>query len=224
MGLSDGLRSDEYNEKIVSLAGGTAQDEALVLAARGGDGQAFETLVLRYRAKLFRVARRFARNAADAEDIVQQTFQKMFLHLHQFEGRSAFSTWLTRIARNEALLWIRRRSNAVEISLEQSVPEDGGTLSLDFPDAAPNPEDRYSQRELKEILLAAINELAPSLRKVVELRELVELSTEEIARVMDISVPAVKSRMFHARRKLQKALKRWMSRHRPPLISHERLT
>lgn len=223
MGSFAELWSGDDNETIVSSNGGFAQDEALVSAARSGNAHAFEMLVLRYRTRLLRVAGRFTRIAADAEDIVQQTFQKMFLHLHQFEGRSAFSTWLTRIARNEALLWIRRKNSAVEISFEQSVLEDGETSSLDFPDTAPNPEDRYSQRELKEILLAAINELSPSLRRVIELRELAELSTEEIARVMHISVPAVKARIFHGRRKLQKAMKRWMSRHQISRISRERV-
>ena len=94
---------EKVQPRIVSLDDRTARDEALVVAAKNGDGQAFEILVRRYRSKMLRVALRFTRNEADAEDIVQQSFQKAFVHLQQFEGHSTFSTWLTRIAINQAL-------------------------------------------------------------------------------------------------------------------------
>lgn len=188
-------------------------DTALVAAAQsGGSTEAFNILVRRHRAKMLRAAMRFTRNEADAEDVVQQSFQKAFLHLQQFEGHSSFSTWLTRIAMNEALMWLRRRGSTVEIPLEESNAENGATVSLDFPDSRLNPEESCAQDERKEILSAALNELSPALRKAIQLRELGELSTEETARVMGLSVAAVKGRAFHGRRKLQTILKRWMSR------------
>ena len=202
----------EAQPQVVSLDHRTAKDGALVIAAKSGDGQAFEVLVRRHRTKMLRAAVRFTRNEADAEDVVQESFQKAFLHLEQFEGHSSFSTWLTRIAINEALMWLRRRGSAVEIPIEPSSPENGATQSLDFPDSGLNPEDSCVQQEQKEILSAALNELTPGRRRAIELRELGELSTKETARVMGLSVTAVKARAFHGRRKLQEVLRRWMSR------------
>lgn len=190
----------------------TEKDEALVVAAKNRDAQAFGILARRYRKRMLRVALRFTRNEADAEDIVQQSFQKAFLHLQQFEGHSSFSTWLTRIAMNEALMWLRRRSSIVEIPLEPSNAEIGATLSLDFADSRLNPEASCLQQEQKEILSAALSKLKPGMRKAIELRDIDELSMEEAARVMGLSVPAVKSRVFHGRRKLQEVMQQWMSR------------
>jgi RNA polymerase sigma-70 factor, ECF subfamily len=188
-------------------------DTTLVAAAQsGGNNEAFEILVRRYQARILRAALRFTRNQADAEDVVQQSFQKAFVHLQQFEGHSSFSTWLTRIAINEALMWLRRRGSTVEIPLEQSSTENGATMPLDFPDSRLNPEDSAAQQEQKEILSAALNKLRPGVRKAIELREMDELSTEEAARLMGISIPAVKARVFHGRKQLQKVLNQWMSR------------
>jgi RNA polymerase sigma-70 factor, ECF subfamily len=188
-------------------------DTTLVAAAQSaGNNEAFEILVRRYQARILRAALRFTRNQADAEDVVQQSFQKAFVHLQQFEGHSSFSTWLTRIAINEALMWLRRRGSTVEIPLEQSSTENGATMPLDFPDSRLNPEDSAAQQEQKEILSAALNKLRPGVRKAIELREMDELSTEEAARLMGISIPAVKARVFHGRKQLQKVLNQWMSR------------
>jgi RNA polymerase sigma-70 factor, ECF subfamily len=188
-------------------------DNMLVAAAQsGGNSEAFNILVRRHRAKMLRAALRFTRNEADAEDIVQQSFQKAFVHLQQFEGHSSFSTWLTRIAINEALMWLRRRGSTVEVPLKQSSAENGATVPRDFPDSRLNPEDSAAQQEQKEILSAALNKLRPGVRKAIELREMDELSTEEAARLMGISIPAVKARVFHGRKQLQKVLNQWMSR------------
>ena len=203
---------EKVQPRIVSLDDRTARDEALVIAAKNGDGQAFEILVRRYRSKMLRVALRFTRNEADAEDIVQQSFQKAFVHLQQFEGHSTFSTWLTRIAINQALMWLRRKISTVEIPLEQSNVENGATLSLDFPDSRVNPEDSCAQQEQKEILSAALNKLTPGMRKAIQLREIDELSTKEAARVMGISTQAVKARVFHGRKKIAKSIQYWMCR------------
>jgi RNA polymerase sigma-70 factor (ECF subfamily) len=141
---------------------------------------------------------------------VQQSFQKAFVHLQQFEGNSSFSTWLTRIAINEALQWLRKKRASLEVPIEASSANDETALPLDFPDLGPNPEDRCFQREREQILFAAMNKLTPAMRRAIELRELGELSTEETARVMGLSVQAVKGRAFHARRKLREMLKRYV--------------
>jgi RNA polymerase sigma-70 factor (ECF subfamily) len=186
------------------------RDAALVAAAKTGDGRAFELLVRRNEGKIFSLAQRMTRNREDAEDVVQQSFQKAFINLKKFEGHSLFSTWLTRIAINEALMLLRRKRGSREVPIAESSTEDGAALPLDFPDSGPNPEDSCLQREQERILCAAVNELKPGLRKAIELRELGELSTGETAQVMGLSVGAVKARVFHGRRKLRQTLKRYV--------------
>jgi RNA polymerase sigma-70 factor, ECF subfamily len=186
------------------------EDASLVAGARAGDARAFELLVQRHAGKIFLLAQRMTRNREDAEDVVQQSFQKAFIHLKNFEGESLFSTWLTRIAINEALMLLRRRRGTREVPIAESNTEDETALPLDIADAGPNPEDSCLQREQERILSAAVNELTPRTREAIELRELGELSTGETARVMGLSVGAVKSRVFHGRRKLRQTLKRYV--------------
>jgi RNA polymerase sigma-70 factor (ECF subfamily) len=186
------------------------EDAVLVAGARTGDTRAFEVLVQRHERRIFLLAQRMTRNREDAEDVAQQSFQKAFIHLQKFEGESLFSTWLTRIAINEALMLLRKRRGAREVPIAESTTEDKTTQPLDMPDLGPNPEDSCLQREQERILSAAVNELTPGTRKAIELRELGELSTGETAQVMGLSVGAVKARVFHGRRKLRKTLKRYV--------------
>jgi RNA polymerase sigma-70 factor, ECF subfamily len=186
------------------------KDAALVAGAKTGDARAFELLVERHEGRIFLIAQRITRNREDAEDVVQQSFQKAFINLKKFEGDSLFSTWLTRIAINEALMLLRRKRGSCEVPIAESSTEDGAALPLDFPDSGPNPEDSCLQRERERTLSAAVNELKPGLRKAIELREFGELSTGETAQVMDLSVQAVKGRLFHARKKLRESLKHYV--------------
>jgi RNA polymerase sigma-70 factor (ECF subfamily) len=165
-----------------------AQDDGvLVAAAKTGDARAFELLVERHERKIFSLAQRMTRNREDAEDVVQQSFQKAFIHLEKFEGESLFSTWLTRIAINEALMLLRRKRGSREVPIAESNTEDESALPLDIPDLGPNPEDSCLQREQERILSAAVSELTPGMRKAIELREL-----------------------FHGRRKLRQTLRRYV--------------
>jgi RNA polymerase sigma-70 factor (ECF subfamily) len=186
-----------------------ATEEALVAAARTGDEKAFETLVKRHRPRIYSLALRYTRVQADAEDIVQQTFVKAFVHLRRFEGKSSFSTWLTRIAINEALMLLRRGRAMREVSINDMISEEATAPALEIPDANPDPETGYLQREGVRILSLAIRRLTPGMRTVIELRELRELSARETARYMGLSVSAVKGRVFHGRRKLGEALRRY---------------
>jgi RNA polymerase sigma-70 factor (ECF subfamily) len=186
------------------------QDAVLVAGAKTGDVHAFELLVQRHEGKIFALAQRMTRNREDAEDVVQQSFQKAFIHLKRFEGDSLFSTWLTRIAINEALMMLRRRRGTREVPIAETSTEDETALPLDFPDSGPSPEDTCLQREQERILAAAVSGLTPRTRKAIELRELSELSTGETAQVMGLSVGAVKARIFHGRRKLRQTLKRYI--------------
>jgi len=134
------------------------------------------------------VVQRMTRNREDSEDVVQQSFQKAFVHLKDFQGESLFSTWLTRIAINEALMLLRRKRGSREVPMAESTTEDETALPMDVPDSGPNPEDSCLRREQERILSAAVNELTPGMREAIELRELGELSTGETAQVMGLSV------------------------------------
>ena len=182
-------------------------EEELVAAAKSGDEGAFETLFKRHQRRMLAFARRYTRVREDAEDVVQQTFQKAFIHLNKFQGKSSFSTWLTRIAINEALMSLRRRRALHEVPADDSSGDNGTTPGLDLADASPDPEATYLQKEEARIVSAAIRHLRPGMRRAVELRELGDLSTQETARRMGLSVAAIKGRVFHARKELGKALR-----------------
>src|SRR6266404_2429906 len=187
-----------------------AADAALVAAAKSGDGHAFEVLVGRHEERIVVVARRITVKREDAEDVVQQSFQKAFTHLRKFEGRSAFSTWLTRIAITEALMFLRRNRGLREVLIDDLNGNEETATALEVPDSSPNPEAIYSRREWAEMLSLAMNELPPGIRRAIQLRELDERSSEETARIMGISISALKGRMFHGRRKLRERLKHFV--------------
>jgi RNA polymerase sigma-70 factor (ECF subfamily) len=187
-----------------------AAEQMLVVAARNGDEQAFETLFKRHRQKILRVVLRYVHVREDAEDIVQQSFQKAFVYLHKFEGKSAFSTWLTRIAINESLMLLRHGRALREVSVDDHSEAQGNAASLEMSDSSPDPESSYLRLERVQILSQTIGNLRPGMRKAIELRELAELSTEETARRMGVSVAAVKARLFHARKKLRERLSRYL--------------
>lgn len=181
-------------------------DHATVLAARSGDQEAFAILVKRHAPSLFAVALRYVRVREDAEDIVQETFQRAFLHLDKFEGKSAFLTWLTRIAINQALMLLRSRRSRRESSINTSNSEEIAATLLDLTDPSPDPEANYIVQERVAELSSAIGALRPKVRTAIELCELADLSTRETARRMGVSVSAVKSRVFHGRKRLRKTL------------------
>jgi RNA polymerase sigma-70 factor (ECF subfamily) len=185
-------------------------DMSLVAAAKNENRQAFEILVERHARRVSFTARRMTRTREDAEDVVQQSWQKAFIHLRQFEGKSSFSTWLTRIAINEALILLRKSRGRHEVLINDSTESEEAQFALEIPDAGPNPEDSYSQRERQRILFSALNELPHGTRRAIQLRALDERSTEETARIMGISVDAVKARLFHGRRKLRERLQHYV--------------
>lgn len=195
----------------------TAGDEAHVLAAMNGNEQAFEILVERHRRKIFVVALRITRVQEDAEDVTQQSFQKAFIHLRRFEGKSSFLTWLTRIAINEALMWLRGSRRQRDIPIDEASDNVGEVFwRVQVSDSEPDPEASYLQQEETQILAAAIGRLKPGLRRAIELRDLEELSTEETALRMGLSISATKSTLSRGRRKLREALGCHMASPRRP--------
>ena len=222
LALTHGLKTEKRSGESRPFAGaqrqniaGWGEEAQLVFAAQNGDGHAFEILIERYQRRILAVARRFTRIREDAEDIVQQSFQKAFVYLNRFEGKSRFSTWLTRIAINEALMFLRRGRGIREVSIDDLGGNEESAFGLEIPDSRADPESTFLQGERSRILSAAMNRLTPGIRKAIELRELSELSTEEAARVMGLSAAAVKGRVFHGRKKLHEALTResaWIPR------------
>ena len=185
-----------------------ADDGILVASAKQGNTEAFAILVERHQQRIFACAMRITRNQQDAEDAVQHSLHKAFTHLPRFEGRSAFSTWLTRIAINEALMLRRKNRGLREISIDELQGSEEAARVPEIPDSSPGPESSYFQREQQELLSAAVGQLRPSMRQAIELRDLRELSVDETALITGLSIGAVKARLFHARRKLRDALRR----------------
>ena len=180
-------------------------DGTLVAATKRGDTQAFEELVLRHRQRVLAVAQRITLNREDAEDVAQESFHKAFLHLDAFQERAQFSTWLTRIAMNEAFMLLRRRRGVFEVLPEN--PDDGMKSSSEaFVDQSPNPEESCSQRERMQLLTEAINRLGPTIRTTILLRDIEEQSVKDTAQILGTSITAVKARVFQGRRKLRRTL------------------
>ncbi len=184
-------------------------DLALVAAAKAGDTAAFEKLVRQYDRQIYRTALHITQNREDAEDITQDVFFKAFQKLEQFQGNSKFSTWLVRIAVNESLMRLRRRKTSRTVSMDQDVETEEGAIPRDFAEWRPNPEQIFSQSELGDILRKTIAGLPPGFRTVFTLRDIENLSTEETAEALGLSVPAVKSRLLRARLQLRERLSRY---------------
>ena len=200
----------ETIEKNVAEA--PSEETLLVNAARGGDIGSFEKLVKRYDRNVFRIAQHITQNREDAEDVVQDAFLKAYQNLGQFQGQSKFYTWLVRIAVNEALMRLRRRRPERMISLDEDVKTEEDSMPREVADWSPNPEQQYSQGELKEILGKTIQGLPAGLRMVFVLRDVEGLSTEETAAALELSVPAVKSRLLRARLQLRERLNKYFKR------------
>ena len=173
-------------------------DLALVHACKEGDVNAFEQLVKRYDTRLFRIAQHVTHNREDAEDAVQEAFLKAFRNLAKFQEKSQFSTWLIRITVNESLMKLRKQRHTREVPIENDFHEE-----LEVVDWAPNPEQLYAATELRNILRSQLQELPPSLKIAFVLRDIEGLSSEETARVLQLSVDAVKARLWRARLKLR---------------------
>lgn len=189
-----------------------SEESILVEAARGGDIGAFESLVRRYDRNVFRIAQHITQNREDAEDVVQDAFLKAYQNLKQFQGQSKFYTWLVRIAVNEALMRLRRRRPERMVSIDEDVKTEEDSIPREIADWSPNPEQLYTQSELKDILGKTIQGLPPSFRTVFVLRDVEGLSTEETASALELSVPAVKSRLLRARLQLRERLNRYFKR------------
>ena len=191
---------------------GVFDESGLLAKAREGDIAAFSELVNRYSRKIYRLAKHITQNDADAEDVLQETFMKSFEHLGDFQGQSKFYTWIVRIAVNESLMKLRKRKSDRTVSLDEPLDTGEDTVVREIAVWDENPEQQYSREELAKILDEAVESLKPAFRTVFVLRDIEEMSTEEAAEALGISVPAVKSRLLRARLQLREKLTRFFRR------------
>lgn len=190
-----------------------ARDEGLLVSeAKAGNYAAFEELVNRYEKKIYRLGMNITGNREDAEDVLQDAFLKAFEHLPDFREDSRFYTWIVRIAVNEALMKLRKRRSSREIPMDDTEDENGDVLVREFADWKPNPEQQFARTELESILQHAVSSLPPGFRTVFYLRDVEGLSTEETAEILNLSVGAVKARLFRARLRLREELAKTFKR------------
>ena len=200
------------NPTTVAPLDAAAAEVLLVERARNGDAAAFGELITRYERRVYRMARQITQIDEDAEDVLQETFLKAFEHLDSFQGQSKFYTWLTRIAVNESLMKLRKRNSDRSVSLDENIETEEDPIVREIAVWDETPEQKYSQEELREILNKAIDSLKPIFRTVFILRDVEEMSTEETAEVLGLSIAAVKSRLLRARLQLREKLTRVFKR------------
>jgi RNA polymerase sigma-70 factor, ECF subfamily len=183
-----------------------AREMEIMTAAQAGSTTAFDELQTLYSSRLFRTILRITKNREDAEDALQDTFLRAYLALHRFEARSSVYSWLTRIAINSALMILRRRRSRPEALLSSPVEEGDDYLPLEIKDSASNPEQLCDLRQRSKRLLHAIGKLDPRLRTPIEFQLAREYSLKQIADTLNISVAAVKARLYRARANLAKQI------------------
>jgi len=176
-------------------------DEEVVARILAGETALFEIIMRRYNQRLYRVAHSILRNDGEAEDVMQDAYVRAYQHLHQFEGRAKFSTWLTRIAVHEALARAHRRNRIQELDAEPY----GGYMNP-LPATTPDPEQQASDRELVALLQDAVLALPDNYRSVLMMRDIEEMSTTDTAQALDLTEENVKVRLHRARALLRREL------------------
>jgi RNA polymerase sigma-70 factor (ECF subfamily) len=194
-------------------------DQTLVSAAKGGDLAAFSALCRLHSPRLFRSIRQITRNHEDAEDALQDTLTRAFVHLRSFDGRAQFATWLTRIALNSALMILRKKKNYAAVSIDSDPQDDDRFSSWEIADHADDPECRLLKSETAEWMRRAIADLDEIPRLAMELWNVQELSNREGARQLNISKAAFKSRLMRAKTALRTELGRSKGM---PSVAHPR--
>ena len=180
----------------------TTEEATLLASARAGDSAAFECLVMPHWDALLRVTQRILRNREDAEDAVQTAFLDAFRNLNSFRGRSRFSSWLTRIAMNAALMRLRVSRRKRETSLDELTETGEAGARFHLVETRLNPEQEYLSKEGRVLLEKGLKKLRPLYVEVLHLRNVQELSAKETARMLELPVGTVKARLHRARTKL----------------------
>lgn len=183
------------------------EEASVVSAARNGDNAAFNVLATRYRRRILNLVQRITGSFDDAEDVTQEALTKAFVSIGGFRGTCSFSTWLTRIAINQALMWKRRPMRRAEVSWLNGCDLDEPGFVPEFADERPNPEQYCHSQEQVHILLAALKGLKPAMRQALEVCDLNEDSLKELALVQGTSLSAAKSRLFRGRKQIRARFK-----------------
>jgi RNA polymerase sigma-70 factor, ECF subfamily len=191
--------------KVRSAEPVIARDNEIVLAAQAGSPGAFTDLHAIYSKRLYKTIFAITKNPEDAEDALQETFLRIYLAIHTFEGRSTVYSWLTRIAINSALMILRKRRARPEILFDPQPDPLSQTLMFEVKDSAPNPEQICELRQRRVKILSAIRDLGPGLREPIRMRTAKEASVAEIGRALNISKAAVKARLYRARVRISAA-------------------
>ena len=214
---------DEYSGPAVTLV--SDQDAPLVAATQAGDAAAFEELVYRYDRKLFRIAYNIVHNAADAQDVVQNTFIKVFQNIGRFQSQSKLSTWLYRIVVNQSLMEVRKqRTSPVLADLLADGEGEEDRLPTDFSDWRPNPEQQYTESELRDLLTRLLQELRPALRVVFIMHDIEGQPLQEVADALELTLSAVKTRSLRARFHLREKLTVYFRKHVEKHVDDSRLS
>ena len=187
-------------------------EEKLIRTGQRGDHQAVETLFRRYQRPLFQTALRVLGNAEDAEDALQDGMLSAYRNLRRFEGRSQFSTWLTRIVINAALMRRRSAKSRPALSLDETPREDELPAAERFADDGPNPEQVFASTEIREMISENLDELSPLLRTAFVLREVQGYSTGEAAKKLGVTENTLKARLWRARHQMAERLGRRLRR------------
>ena len=195
-----------------ALVGTELNETKLIRAGQRGNAEAVETLFRRYQRPLFQTALRVLGNSEDAEDALQDGLLSAYRNLKRFEGRSQFSTWLTRIVINAALMKRRSAKSRPAISLDEPPGEDDLPATEKFADDGPDPEQVYASTELREMINENLDELSPLLRSAFVLREVHGYSTGEAARKLGVTENTLKARLWRARHQLAERLGRRLRR------------
>lgn len=207
------INSAVYDEVLVQThtANEGRDDSFLIEMARQGDPGAFETLVEPYKRKLFKMILKITQHQEDAEDALQESLLRAYLKLDQFKGHSRFSTWLLSIGINQALMCLRTRRHRPVVSIEEMMHGEDGFRLWDLPETRATPEEQYQSAEVREILEDAIRRLPVFLRTAFVMCHVQEHSRAKAATTLGISVGALKSRSFRARRRIQDDLQEQVS-------------
>jgi RNA polymerase sigma-70 factor, ECF subfamily len=213
--MNTGRQQSQHLPKFIpSLLSGKDPQELLIEKAQAGDQDALETLFSKQSPALYQTALRLVGTPEEAEDVLQEGMLSAFRNLRRFEGRSQFSTWLTRIVINAALMRLRSRRSRPAVSLDEHLAEDDEmTFADQFPDPSPSPEQIVARRELEDLLRQNLSTLSPVLRSAFILREMEGFSTEEAAEELGISQGTLKARLHRAKRQLSRLIGRAL---RPP--------
>jgi RNA polymerase sigma-70 factor (ECF subfamily) len=205
--ISVNIAASKASNPAKDAAQNELTDRQLVDRCQRGDMDAYEALVNRYRSKVFSLAQGMLRNEQDAADMAQEAFVRGWLAIRKFKKTASFYTWIYRITHNLCIDFVRQRERRPTASFEEDVDSDASADAVVAPSTNPRPSDEARRRELRQQIDAALLELSPEHRAVVQLREFDGMQYADIARAVGCSIGTVMSRLHYARKHLQKLLK-----------------